>query len=98
MSVERLRQLATEGAYLAQRLAVNLLAATQAAAPEPDRIARMTDAYAIWPLLCRHMAELEDMAPRTSNAGRDRDDAMLERLAAFRARQLTVQTTIEEQP
>lgn len=85
MSVERLRQLATESAYLGQRLAVNLLAATQATAPEADRVARMTDAFAIWPLLCRHMAELEDMAPRTSNSGRDRDDLMRERLAAFTA-------------
>jgi hypothetical protein len=87
MSAERLLRLATESAYLAQRLAVNLLDATQASAPEADRVARMTEAYAIWSLLCRDMAELEDMAPRTSNAGRDRDDALRERLAAFRARQ-----------
>lgn len=87
MSVARLHQLATESAYLGQRLAVNLLAATQVATPETDRVARMTDAYAIWSLLCRHMAELEDIAPRTSNAGRDRDDAMRERLEAFTARQ-----------
>lgn len=87
MSVQRLHQLASESAYLGQRLAVNLLAATQVAAPEADRVARMTDAFAIWALICRHMAELEDMAPRTSNAGRDRDDAMRERLEAFTARQ-----------
>lgn len=46
----------------------------------------MTQAFAIWPKLCRHVAELEDMAPRTSNAGRDQDDEFLERLSGFNQR------------
>jgi hypothetical protein len=86
MSAEAIRQAATESAYLAQRLATNLLAATTAGASPESRVASMTEGFAAWALLCRRMALLEDYAPRTSDAGRDRDDAMLERMAAFRDR------------
>lgn len=76
-------RLATESAYLAQRMATSLLASTISTAPTEDRLAAMTEAFRIWPVVCRRMAELEDAAPRSSNAGRDADDALLERLAAF---------------
>lgn len=82
MSIHRM---ATEGAHMAQRLAVNLLAATSSHMPEGDRISRMTEAFANWSALCRKMSELEDAAPRTSNAGRDIDDNLRAFLEAKRA-------------
>jgi hypothetical protein len=51
----------------------------------------MADVFATWALLCRRMAELEEMAPRTSNAGRDRDDELLDKMADFTARRGLIQ-------
>jgi hypothetical protein len=87
MSADQIRDAATTCAFLAQNMAASLLKATTPRADQAQALACMTDAFATWPLLCRRMAELEDMAPRTSNAGRDRDDELSERLAAFRAKQ-----------
>jgi hypothetical protein len=84
----KVHRIATESAHMAQRLASNLLLATQARASEADRLNSMTQAFAIWPKLCRHVAELEDMAPRTSNVGRDQDDEFQERLSGFNARRV----------
>lgn len=86
MSAEAIRHASTEAAYLAQRMATCLLAATVGHAPQDERIANMTEAFAAWPLLCRRMAILEDLAPNTSDAGRDADDKLLERLSSFRDR------------
>lgn len=77
------RMAATECAFLAQNMAQSLLGATVGQGSDEERVARMTDAFATWPLLCRRMAELEESAPRSSNAGRDRDDELRERRAAF---------------
>jgi len=87
MSAALIRQASTESAQLAQRMAVNLLAATTPAAPAEDRLASMTKAFATWPALCRSMAILEDYAPSTSNAGRDLDDRNREKLEGFRAQE-----------
>ncbi|WP_395443592.1 hypothetical protein [Caulobacter sp. UC70_42] len=86
MSAELIRQVSTESAHLAQRMAVALLAATTPAAPIEYRLASMTKAFATWPALCRSMAVLEDYAPSTSNAGRDIDDAKIECLSDFNNR------------
>lgn len=77
------RMTATECAFLAQNMAQSLLGATVGQGSDEERVARMTDAFATWTLLCRRMAELEESAPRSSNAGRDRDDELRERRAAF---------------
>lgn len=82
MSAE-ITRMATEGAYLAQRMATSLLAATLSTASAEQRVAAMTEAFRIWPVVCRRMAILEDAAPRSSDAGRDADDALVERMAAF---------------
>lgn len=86
MSAEQIRDASTTCAFLAQNMAASLLKATTPKADPGEALASMTDAFATWPLLCRRMAELEEMAPRTSNAGRDRDDELSERLAAFMAK------------
>lgn len=74
---------ATEAAYVAQRMAVNLLAATSSKVATDDRVTAMTEAFRAWPVLCRRMALLEDMAPRTSDAGRDADEELMRRLQAL---------------
>jgi ribose 1,5-bisphosphokinase PhnN len=94
MSADRIRVLAYDCAGIGQRMAVLLLVAVNPAVDADHRLRCMTDAFFLWPALAVRMAELEALAPRSSAAGYESRETFNERLARFRNRQLSAQSTI----
>ncbi len=67
------RALVIETASLAQTLANHLLVANSELASLQQRAEAWTAAFAVWPKVCRRMAELEQLQPLAAENGRERD-------------------------
>lgn len=96
MSADRIRVLAYDVASIAQRMAFLLLVAVSPFQAADVRLTAMSDVFFLWRALAERMAELEGLAPRSSEAGYENRERLNERLAAFRARQLNQQSTSAE--
>ncbi|PZR36477.1 hypothetical protein [Caulobacter segnis] len=92
MSADRIRVLSYDAAGIAQRMAFSLLGAVCPTLPTDVRLRCMSDVFFLWPALAERMGELEGLAPRSATGGYENRERLNERLAAFRARQLSETT------
>lgn len=93
MSADRIRVLTYDAAGIAQRMAFHLLASACVGLPADTRLRAMADVFFLWPALAERMGELEGLAERSAVAGYETRERLNERLADFRARLLSEQTT-----
>lgn len=66
-----------ETAAAAQVMATRLLMAASPQADDAQMIAALSLAYRVWPMLCRRSAELEELAPKSAEAGFEHDESLM---------------------
>lgn len=76
---------AIEAASASQVMAERLLMAASPKADPEQIMASLSLGYQCWPMLCRRMAELEELAPRSAESGFTHDEQLMRRIATRKA-------------
>lgn len=85
MTVSRIKSAAIDAACTADIIARHLLVAgTKDATPEVIR-EHLIKVYSVWPTMCRAMADLERLAPKSAALGQDANEDLMASIAIRKA-------------